>query len=235
MESVRTVICLPTYEEADNLEGLVREILDVAPVDVLVVDDQSPDGTGKVADHLATEYSRVRALHRRGPRSIARAYSDAFAWAIEQGYEQIFQMDADYSHQPRYLPALLAALESADVVIGSRYVPGGGVDSWSLPRRFVSHVGNTYARSVMGLPYKDTTSGFVGFKRHVLQAIDFPELSEERRGFQLALKFRAHRKGFTIVEVPIRFWDRVVGASKLTAVDAVQSAWSAVRIRAALQ
>ena len=232
MVPVRTVVCLPTYQEVKNLDPLVREVLDVAPVDVLVADDRSSDGTAEAADRLALESKRVFVLHRQGPRSVARAYVDAFTWALDRGYEEIVQMDADFSHQPRYLPALLESLRTADVAIGSRYVAGGGVDSWSLPRRITSQLGNVYARAVMALPYQDITSGFVAFRRQVLEAIDVTDLSGEQRGFQLALKFRAHRAGFKIVEVPIHFWDRVVGASKLTAGDVLRTAASALKLRA---
>ena len=229
---MRAVICLPTYCERDNLGPLVQEVLEVVPdADVLVVDSASPDGTGQLADELAAQYPRVTALHIPGPGSMAAAYVRGFEAALEAGYDVVVQMDADFSHQPRYLPALIAGLEGADVAIGSRYVAGGGVEQWSLARRVASRAGNVYVGAVLAMPYKDSTSGFVAWKRHVLEAVDFAELHAEGRAFQVELKYRAHRLGYTVVEVPIHFWDRVVGASKLTPRSAVDSLVSVLKFR----
>ncbi|MCA9551624.1 MAG: polyprenol monophosphomannose synthase [Myxococcales bacterium] len=229
---MRPVICLPTYCERENLGPLVQEILEVAPTaDVLVVDSASPDGTGQLADELAGQYPRVKAMHIPGPGSMAAAYVQGFKAALAADYDVVVQMDADFSHQPRYLPGLLEGLTDADVSIGSRYVHGGGVEQWSLGRRVVSRAGNLYVGAVLSMPYKDTTSGFVAWRRHVLEAVDFEDLHAEGRAFQVELKFRAHRLGFTLVEVPIHFWDRVVGASKLTPKSAVDSMVSVLKFR----
>lgn len=229
---MRTVICMPTYCERDNLRPLVEELQQVAPeVDVLIVDDASPDGTGEVADELAAALPHVSVIHRTGPRSMAAAYIEAFARALDEGYEVVVQMDADFSHQPRYLPTLLEGVRGSDVALGSRYVSGGAVDQWSLGRRVASRAGNAYVSAVLGMPCQDATSGFVAWRRHVLQAVDFPDLLAQGRSFQIELKYRAHRQGFTIAEVPIHFWDRVVGASKLTPGSAVGSLVRVMKVR----
>lgn len=229
--AMRTVICMPTYNERENLPSLLEEILATADVDVIVLDDDSPDGTGAVADLIAQKNDRVTVVHRSEKAGIGAAYGDGFRRAIEAGYDQIFQMDADYSHQPRYLPKLIEALQNADVVIGSRYVDGGSVEAWSVPRRMLSRAGNAYANTLLGLPYRDATAGFCGYKRHVLEAIDFTTSSEDNHAFQVELKYNAHQMGFTIVEVPIMFWDRVVGASKLPPTAALGSAMRLLRLR----
>lgn len=229
---MRTVVCIPTYCERENLAPLVEEIVETVPeVDVLVIDGQSPDGTGALADELADKHGRVQALHMAHTGTMATALAEGFRRALSAGYDQIVQMDADFSHQPRYLRGVLDAFERADVVIGSRYVDGGRVDQWSVGRRVVSRAGNIYAGAMLGMPYRDATSGFVGFKRHVLEAVDFEELEGEGRAFQIEMKYRAHRLGFTIVEVPIHFWDRVVGTSKLTSKNAVDSFVSVLKVR----
>lgn len=229
---MRGLVCLPTYEERENLAPLLDEILSLTRFDIVVVDDNSPDGTGDYAQKVADSNDRVFAIQRQGPRSLAGAYVDAFRFALASDYEQIFQMDADLSHQPRYLPALSTALGSADVAVGSRYVAGGAVNQWSWQRRAVSRAGNFVAKQIMKLPLRDATSGFVGFRRQVLETVDFGSLGSEGRGFQIGLKYHAHRRGFSMLEVPIHFWDRVVGASKLTPRDAVDSFVSMVRVRA---
>ena len=228
---MRTVICMPTYNERENLPSLVEEILATVDVDVMVLDDDSPDGTGAVADMIAQKNEHVTVVHRKEKRGIGAAYIDGFQRAIAAGYDQIFQMDADYSHQPRYLPKLMEALQNADVVIGSRYVDGGSVEAWSLPRRFLSRAGNAYANTLLGLPYRDATAGFCGYKRHVLEALDLTSTTRDNHAFQVELKYRAHQLGFTIVEVPIMFWDRVVGASKLPPTAAVGSAMRLIRLK----
>lgn len=227
----RTVVLLPTYNEHENLPTLVEEIRATAPVDVMILDDDSPDGTGTAADLLAKKDSAVTVVHRGARQGVAKAYVDGFGRALAARYDQIVQMDADFSHQPRYLPKLLEALERSDVVIGSRYVDGGRVEQWGLGRRVVSRAANAYAGVVLGMPYRDSTSGFVAWRRHVLEAIEPSTLSAEGHAFQIELKFRAHQKGFTISEVPISFWDRVVGSSKLTQQNAAESALHLVRLR----
>ncbi len=223
---------MPTYNERENLPSLLEEIFaTTSDVDVMVLDDNSPDGTGSSADVLAKKHSRLQVVHRKEKAGIAAAYIDGFTRALEQGYDRVFQMDADYSHQPRYLPQLIEALDRADVVVGSRYVEGGKVEQWSASRRLLSRAGNVYANTLLGLPYRDATAGFCGYRRHVLEAIEFGASSKDNHAFQVELKFRAHEKGFTIVEVPIVFWDRVVGASKLPPRAALGSAMRLLKLR----
>lgn len=213
---MRTVVCIPTYNERENLPALVEEILDISSADVMVLDDASPDGTGEEADRLAAKDARVTVVHRSAREGIGAADLDGFRRALEAGYDVVVQMDGDFSHQPRHLPALLAALdEGADVAIGSRYVGGAQIPKWSARRRALSRAGNVFARAVFRMPQLDLTSGFTAFRRHVLEAIELESVRPDSYAFQLELKYRAYRRGFTLVEVPIVFFDRVVGASKL--------------------
>lgn len=213
---MRGVICIPTYNERENLPSLVEEVLAVDPhVDIMVLDDDSPDGTGQVADLIAKREPRVSVVHRPRKEGIGRAYLDGFARALAAGYDVVVQMDGDFSHQPRFLPEILRAIEHADVVVGSRYVDGARVETWGVPRRVLSAAGNLYARTVFGMAERDLTSGFVAYRRHVLEAVGLDKIQSESYGFQLELKFRAHQLGFQIAEVPIVFFDRVVGLSKL--------------------
>lgn len=213
---MRAVVCIPTYNERENIGSLVEEVLATDPkLDVMILDDDSPDGTGQVADLLARKERRVTVVHRPRKEGIGRAYVDGFRRALEARYDAVLQMDGDFSHQPRYLPRLLQPLEGADVVVGSRYVEGARVESWGLPRRALSFGGNLYARTVFGMKERDLTSGFVAYRRHVLEAVGLDSIQSESYAFQLELKYRAHRLGFNIVEVPIVFFDRVVGLSKL--------------------
>jgi dolichol-phosphate mannosyltransferase len=228
---MRTVICIPTYNERENLPSLAEEILATTAADIMVLDDNSPDGTGQVADLIAKRESRVRVVHRPKKEGLGRAYLDGFARALGAGYDRIFEMDADFSHQPRYLPDLFAGLEQADVVIGSRYMPGGGVENWTLPRKALSRGGNLYARAVLGFPFNDCTAGFVGFKRHVLEAIDLGSIQSEGYSFQLELKYRAYRLGFTIAEVPIIFFDRAAGSSKMSRAIVAEALWRVLELR----
>lgn len=229
---MRAVICMPTFNERENLGPLVEDILAVnADVHVMIIDGCSSDGTGELALELEKAHERVQAVRLTQEGTLAMAYSEGFRRALDAGYDQFIQMDADFSHQPRYLEVLLDGLQNADVVIGSRYVSGGGVDQWSMARRMVSRAGNAYVGAVLRMPYRDSTSGFVAFKRHVLEAVDFEELQEEGRAFQVELKYRAHRLGFTITEVPIHFWDRVVGSSKLTPKSTVDTMVNVLKVR----
>lgn len=228
---MRTAIVIPTYNERDNVPSLIGEILDTTQADVLVVDDDSPDGTGRVVAALAAKEPRVSLLAREKREGLGAAYRAGFRRVLESDYGVIVQMDADFSHQPRYLPTLLHALENADVAIGSRYVDGGGIETWGLLRRGVSYLGNAYAREFLGVPYRDLTAGFVGFRRHVLEAIDLENIPSDGYGFQLELKFRAHRRGFSIVEVPIVFFDRVVGTSKLSKKTIPEAVWRVAQLR----
>ena len=213
----RAVICLPTYDERENLAPILRAIHAVVPdVDVLVVDDDSPDGTGRLADELASRDPRVKVLHRAAKQGLGRAYLAGFAWALERGYGLVLEMDADFSHDPRHLPALLAASRGADLVLGSRYVPGGGTENWGLGRRLVSRGGSLYARTVLQVPVRDLTGGFKCFRREVLEALDLGSVECSGYAFQIELTYRAIRRGFRVVEIPIVFADRRVGRSKMS-------------------
>ncbi len=226
----RTLICLPTYDERENLAPIVEAIHRVVPgVHVLVIDDASPDGTGLVADGLAARDPRVKVLHRPGKQGLGRAYLAGFAWALEQRYDLVLEMDADFSHDPRHLPALLAASRDADLVLGSRYVPGGGTVNWGLGRRLVSRGGSLYARKILGLPIRDLTGGFKCFRREVLEALELETVECTGYAFQIELTFRAVRRGFRVVEVPIVFADRRLGQSKMSrriVLEAIRKVWS---------
>jgi dolichol-phosphate mannosyltransferase len=226
----RAIICLPTYDERENLGPVLHAIHAVAPaVDVLVIDDASPDGTGRLADELAARDPRVKVLHRAGKEGLGRAYLAGFAWALERGYGLVLEMDADFSHDPRHLPALLAAARDADVVLGSRWVRGGGTVGWGLGRKLVSRGGSLYARTILGVPVRDLTGGFKCFRREVLEALDLPTVECAGYAFQIELTYRALRKGFRVVEVPIVFAERRVGRSKMSrriVLEAVAKVWS---------
>jgi dolichol-phosphate mannosyltransferase len=230
MERRRAVICLPTYEERENLGPILERIHATVPdVDVLVVDDDSPDGTGRLADEIAARDPRVKVLHRAAKQGLGRAYLAGFAWALERGYGLVLEMDADFSHDPAYLPTLLAAAEGADLVLGSRYVPGGGTVNWGLGRRIISRGGSAYARAILGVSVRDLTGGFKCFRREVLEAIDLGSVACSGYAFQIELTFRALKRGFRVVEVPIVFADRRVGQSKMSrriVLEAMGKVWS---------
>jgi dolichol-phosphate mannosyltransferase len=223
------LVCLPTYNERENLASLVDEILHTAAVDVLVIDDNSPDGTGRVADLIAEKDPRVHVLHRPGKLGLGTAYLAGFRWGLARGYRLLFEMDADFSHQPRYLPELLRAVDGADLVLGSRYVAGGGTENWGLVRRTLSRGGSIYARSILHVPVRDMTGGFRVFRREVLEALDLDTVTTTGYAFQIELLYRAWKKGFRIKEVPIVFYERVSGRSKMSpaiVAEAVTKVWS---------
>jgi dolichol-phosphate mannosyltransferase len=235
-----TWLILPTYNEAENVEAVVRTSLDhlaaaSSSYAVLVVDDNSPDGTGEIADRLAEEIDAVQVLHRPRKQGLGRAYLDGFAMALENGAELVMEMDADFSHDPADIPRLIAAAGAADLVLGSRYVPGGGVANWGLVRRALSWGGCAYARIILGVPVRDLTGGFKCFRRQVLEAIDMTHVHADGYGFQIELTYRAVRAGFTVAEVPIVFRERRVGQSKMTARIALEAVWKvpALRLRKA--
>lgn len=215
---------VPTYNEASNLPALIARLRRAVPeVDVLIVDDDSPDGTGRLADGLARLDPQVSVLHRSVKEGLGAAYLHGFAVALERGYDVIGEMDADRSHQPEQLPALLEALDSADLVLGSRWVPGGRVVDWSRSRLLLSRGGNWYARLLLGLPVRDGTGGFRVFRRAALESIALDEVDSVGYCFQVELVYRAHRAGMRITEVPIEFTDRTEGESKMTVDVAVES------------
>ena len=226
----RALVCLPTYDERDNLEPITRAILAATPeVDVLVIDDSSPDGTGELADRLAATEPRLHVLHRAAKQGLGKAYLAGFAWALQRGYPLVLEMDADFSHNPKYLPRMLAAAREADLVLGSRNVKGGGTVNWGLARKVLSRGGSLYARTILGLDVRDLTGGFKCFRRQVLEAIDLSSVECSGYAFQIELTYRAVKKGFRVVELPIIFEDRRVGQSKMSrriVLEAVTKVWS---------
>jgi dolichol-phosphate mannosyltransferase len=229
-------LILPTYNEAENIEPLVRAVLPhLASAGfehtILVVDDNSPDGTGAIADRLAEELAEVRVLHRPEKQGLGRAYLAGFGVALEEGADLILEMDSDFSHDPADVPRLLAATGAADLVLGSRYVPGGGVEDWGIVRRILSRGGSAYARLLLGVPVRDLTGGFKCFHRRVLETIDLDDVHADGYGFQIELTYRTVQAGFTVAEVPITFRERRVGRSKMTARIALEAVWKVPALR----
>ena len=227
-------VILPTYEEAGNLEPLVRSLLAIVPeARVLVVDDASPDGTGAVADALAAEHATVAVLHRPRKAGLGRAYQAGFAHALAAGATVVVQMDADHSHDPADLERLLAHVAAgADLVLGSRYVPGGGIAAWGRARRLVSRAGSAYARRVLGVRVRDLTGGYKAFRAEALEASGYRGVRAQGYAFQVELTYRALRLGLRVEEVPIVFRERAHGRSKLTAPIALEAAWRVPALRA---
>jgi dolichol-phosphate mannosyltransferase len=212
----RALVVVPTYNERVNLPLIVPLVLQQdARIEVLVVDDNSPDGTGRLADEMAASNPRINVLHRPGKAGLGKAYLAGFRWALERDYDFIFEMDADFSHDPKFLPEFLQAIETADLVIGSRYRAGVNVINWPISRLLLSLGANEYARQVTGLPLTDSTGGFKCFRRRVLEAIDFEKVKSNGYSFQIEMSFRAWKQGFRLVEIPIVFTDRVEGQSKM--------------------
>jgi dolichol-phosphate mannosyltransferase len=210
------VVCLPTYNERENLEAMLRA-LEPLGVRVLVVDDNSPDGTGEIADRLAAELGFVSVLHRERKEGLGPAYLAGFAHALADGADLVLEMDCDFSHDPADVPRLIAACESgADLALGSRYVPGGGTTNWGAGRRFVSSAGSWYARMILGVRIHDLTGGFKCYRRAVLERIDLGAVHAKGYAFQIETTYRVLREGFRVVEVPIRFSDRTAGHSKMS-------------------
>jgi dolichol-phosphate mannosyltransferase len=230
MNARKALVCLPTYNEAENLRPMVAAVLASVPsVEILVVDDNSPDGTGRIADELAAADPRVHVLHRAGKEGLGRAYLAAFAWALARDHGLILEMDCDFSHDPKYLPAMLAAAEQADLILGSRYVEGGGTVNWGAMRKVISRGGSLYARTILGLSVRDLTGGFKCFRREVLEGIDLATVQCTGYAFQIELTYRAVRRGFRVKEIPIVFEDRRVGHSKMSRrilLEAVRKVWS---------
>jgi dolichol-phosphate mannosyltransferase len=212
----RALVVMPTYNERVNLPQIVPQILQQDPrLEVLVVDDNSPDGTGQFADAMAVADPRVHVLHRPEKAGLGKAYLAGFRWALDRGYDFIFEMDADFSHDPKFLPDFLRAVQDADLVIGSRYRHGVNVINWPISRLLLSVGANEYARRVTGLPLSDSTGGFKCFRRRVLEAIDLSQVRSNGYSFQIEMSYRAWKKGFRLVEIPIIFTDRVEGQSKM--------------------
>jgi dolichol-phosphate mannosyltransferase len=226
-------LVLPTYNEADNLEALVAAALVNLPpsAQILVVDDSSPDGTGRIADRLAAGEERIEVLHRPQREGLGPAYLAGFRKALDADPEFIFEMDCDFSHDPTDLPRLLDAAEDADVAIGSRYVAGGGIENWTPLRKAISRGGSAYARHVLGLPVRDLTGGFKCFRREVLEAIPLESVSSRGYAFQVEMTYRAAKAGFKIVEIPICFRERRAGASKMSGRIVAEAAWKIPLLR----
>lgn len=211
------LIITPTYNERENLGFLIPSIHAQLPeAHILVVDDNSPDGTGDLADLMSASDERVHPLHRPGKAGLGKAYLAGFEWALARDFDPIFEMDADLSHDPAHLPALLAASKEADLALGSRYIPGGGTENWGLSRRMLSRWGSLYARSILGLEVRDLTGGFKCFNRRVLEALPLEDIKSEGYAFQIDLTYRALQLGFTAKEVPIVFRERRLGESKIS-------------------
>jgi dolichol-phosphate mannosyltransferase len=222
----RVLVVVPTYNERVNVPLIVPAILGQDPrIDVLVVDDSSPDGTGELADQLAAENPRVHVLHRTQKEGLGKAYIAGFRWALDHGYDLIFEMDADFSHDPRFLPTFLDAIQDADLVIGSRYKTGVNVINWPISRLLLSLGANQYARLVTGLPLADSTGGFKCFRRRVLEAIPLERVRSNGYAFQIEMSYLAWRKGFRLKEIPIVFTDRVEGQSKMNRKIVREAVW----------
>jgi dolichol-phosphate mannosyltransferase len=229
------VVIIPTYNERNNLPRLAERILKLEPrFDLLVVDDNSPDGTGEVADQLARTYPEVNVLHRPGKQGLGPAYVAGFKWALAQGHEYVFEMDADHSHSPEQLPDLLRGVQDADLALGSRYLGGIRVLDWDMKRLLISSFGNWYARVVTGLPYSDLTGGFKCYRRRVLEAIDLENIHSLGYAFQIEMTWWAARRGFRIVEVPITFYGRDKGETKFSKSIVWEAVWTVWKLRLGL-
>jgi dolichol-phosphate mannosyltransferase len=238
MQAVRHLICLPTYNERENLEPMVRALraLPLDDLHVLVIDDNSPDGTGEIADRLAADDDQVHVLHRERKEGLGPAYLAGFRRALELGAELVFEMDCDFSHDPADVPRLATATEDADLVLGSRYVKGGAVGNWGFVRRVISRGGSLYAQVLLQLGIRDLTGGFKCYRRAVLEQIDLDAITSLGYAFQIETTYRTLRAGFRVVEIPIRFIDREVGGSKMSKVIVVEAVWKVplLRVRALL-
>jgi len=229
---MRALVIIPTYNERENIQSLVQAVLaQDERIDVLVVDDGSPDSTGQIADAMAAESGRVHVIHRAGKLGLGTAYVAGFQYALAHRYDRVLEMDADYSHRPEDLPRLIAASEQADVVVGSRNVPGGRAEDWSPLRHFVSKGGSLYARLLLGIPIKDCTSGFKCFHRAAIELLDLPALRSNGYAFQVEVNHACAQAGLRFAEVPIVFPDRTRGQSKMSWRIAVEAAWLVLRLR----
>ena len=214
---MKSLIIIPTYKEKENVEHLVRTLFDLGQeIEILIVDDNSPDGTGDIADRLAAQDDRVHVLHRPGKLGLGSAYIQGFKFALDHGYDLIFEMDADFSHDPSYIPHFLEKIKECDVVLGSRYVQGVNVINWPMSRLLLSYFANFYTRIITGLPIKDATGGFKCYRRSVLQAIDLDNVKSDGYSFQIEMTFKCWKKGFRISEMPIIFYERQRGHSKMS-------------------
>jgi dolichol-phosphate mannosyltransferase len=232
----KVLIVVPTYNERDNVERLVTQVLDHLPDShLLFVDDASPDGTGELVDELCRREPRVHVIHRPGKLGLGTAYIEGFRYGLARDYAFFFEMDADFSHDPSYLPQMLdQANAGADLVLGSRYVPGGGTENWGILRKLISRGGSLYARSVLGVKVNDLTGGFKCFRRRVLETLDLSAIRSEGYSFQIEMTYRTLKEGFVVEEMPITFVDRRVGQSKMSKAIFVEAIWVVWALRLGL-
>lgn len=229
----RPLVIIPTYNEIDNVRQIAAAVLaSLDGAEILFVDDGSPDGTGRVADEMAAADQRIHVMHREGKQGLGRAYIAGFKWALANGYTHMFEMDADFSHDPAALPDFIKAAEDADLVLGSRYIGGIRVMNWPLSRLLISTFGGVYVRTVTGLPIMDPTGGFKCFRREVLEAIDLDKVTSNGYSFQIEMTFKAWMMGFRIKEIPIMFVERRAGASKMSKAIAIEAFWKVWRLTA---
>jgi dolichol-phosphate mannosyltransferase len=231
-DSTRVLIVMPTYNERENVPAIVPMVLSQHPgIHVLIVDDNSPDGTGELADEMSTRDERIQVLHRSGKLGLGTAYIAGFKWALERDYDLVFEMDSDFSHNPDHIPQFLEAAQEYDLVLGSRYLKGVTVVNWPMSRLLLSFFANKYSRFVTGLPFSDTTGGFKCYRRSVLQGIDLDAIRSEGYSFQIETSFRAWRKGFKIGEITIVFTDRSEGSSKMSGKIIREAVWRVWKLR----
>jgi dolichol-phosphate mannosyltransferase len=229
---MKTLVIIPTYNESENIEKIVPLVTEKDPsIHVLIVDDNSPDGTGRIADQMAKKDDRISVIHRERKSGLGTAYIAGFKFALGKGYDLVFEMDCDFSHDPRYLPRFIKAAEDADLVLGSRYIEGVNVINWPMSRLLLSYYANVYSRLVTGLPVRDATGGFKCFRREVLEAIDLGRVKSNGYSFQIEMSFRAWKKGFKIKEIPIVFEDRKVGQSKMSKKIVREAVWMVWKLR----
>ena len=229
---MKALVVIPTYNERENLDPLLKQVFAQGlPVEVLIIDDNSPDGTGAMADELAAADPRVHVMHRAGKMGLGSAYVAGFRYALERDYDAVFEMDADFSHNPDSLPEFLRELETADLVVGSRYLHGVTVVNWPLKRLILSYGANVYSRVITGIPIKDLTGGYKCFRRRVLESLDLSRVKSDGYGFQIEINYKAWRKGFRIKEIPILFVDRRAGESKMNRRIVWEAAFMVWRLR----
>lgn len=229
---MKALVIIPTYNERENLVPLLKQIFSEGlPLEVLIIDDNSPDGTGAVADEIAASDPRVHTMHRAGKMGLGSAYVAGFQYALQRDYDAVFEMDADFSHNPDSLPEFLRELENADLVVGSRYLHGVTVVNWPLKRLVLSYGANVYSRVITGMSIKDLTGGYKCFRRQVLEALDLSRVKSDGYGFQIEINYKAWRKGFRIKEIPIMFVDRRAGESKMNQKIVWEAAWMVWRLR----
>lgn len=229
---MKTLVIIPTYNERENIEKIVPLAIEKDPsIHVLIVDDNSPDGTGEIADSMSKENDRLFVIHRPNKSGLGTAYITGFKFALQRSYDYIFEMDSDFSHDPKYIPHFLEAIKDADLILGSRYISGVNVINWPMSRLLLSYYANVYSRVITGLPVKDATGGFKCYRREVLEAIDLDKVKSNGYSFQIEMSFRAWKKGFRIKEVPIVFEDRRAGQSKMSKKIVREAVWMVWRLR----